>query len=280
MIANLVSKMLDRSGSMKLNQQAITASSRVLQGEREERPPLLPLSGASASGSGHNVPQRAHNTAELATGSVSVLLFRMLLPVAHGHRAECCLPAAAARARRRNRRHRGRLVADQWRDSTIPAGKRGISPPGLVEIGNRSNEKKKKKKKKRFSQKTVVALHHFARAPCVPHTSIGRSHCVYRISVHFGLHTPFTLPFVYTFIICFLTKGARGKSGCLIFSLSRDCFKAGVVIIIISGGWFGFEKGVLWMGWRGRDNESLRQIYGGLLCGGGGSLVLSVDRLR
>lgn len=95
----------------------------MLQRKREERPSLLPLPSAAASGSGDDVAECTHNTAKFATGSVRVLLFRMLLPSAHYHGAECCLLAAAARARRRNCRHRGGLVADQWRDSTIPTGK-------------------------------------------------------------------------------------------------------------------------------------------------------------
>lgn len=144
--------MLHRSTILIERKSIINVSTCVFQGECEERPPLLPLPGASASGSGHNVPQRAHNTAELATGSVSVLLFRMLLPVAHGHGAECCLPAAAARARRRNCRHRGRLVADQWRDSTIPPGKpKGHPHPSGSIYELEPIERKKRKKKEKFS---------------------------------------------------------------------------------------------------------------------------------
>lgn len=102
---------------------SITAFAPLLQRKREERPPLLPLPGPPAASSRYNVAERTHNTAELATGSVGVLLLRMLLPPARRHSPECCLPAAAARAGRRNRWHRCGLVADQWRHSTIPAGK-------------------------------------------------------------------------------------------------------------------------------------------------------------
>lgn len=91
--------------------------------EREERPPLLPVSGAAAAGVGHHVAQRPHYTAELAAGSVRVLLLRLLLPAAHRRGTERRLAAAAPRAGRRDRRHRRGLAADQWRHTTVPAGK-------------------------------------------------------------------------------------------------------------------------------------------------------------
>lgn len=105
-------------------QSSITAVRRfMLQRKREKRPPLLPLSGTPAAGSRHDVAERSYNTAKLATGSVRVLLFRMLLPPARGHNAECCLTAAAARARGWNCWHSRGFLADQWRYSTIPTGK-------------------------------------------------------------------------------------------------------------------------------------------------------------
>lgn len=202
MILSPISFQPDRS---RINRAQInnTCVAYVFQGEREERPPLLPLPGASASGSGHNVPQRAHNTAELATGSVSVLLFRMLLPVAHGHGAECCLPAAAARARRRNCRHRGRLVADQWRDSTIPAGKPNGLPSGLLELEPVPIERKKKKEK---GFRSSVAHHHFARAPCqrVPWS------VSYIIDPSTWIAHPPPLAFIPLCLSCFLT-GREGN---------------------------------------------------------------------
>jgi len=88
------------------------------------------MPGAAATGVGHYVAQRAHNTPELAAGSVRVLLLRLLLSAAHRHDAERRLAAATPRAGRRNRRHRRGLAADQWRHTTVPAGKhRATSPP-------------------------------------------------------------------------------------------------------------------------------------------------------
>lgn len=91
--------------------------------EREERPPLLPVSGTAAAGVGHHVAQRPHNTAELAAGSVRVLLLRLLLPAAHRRGAERRLAATAPRARRWDCWHRRGLAADQWWHTTVPAGK-------------------------------------------------------------------------------------------------------------------------------------------------------------
>lgn len=201
--------MLHRSTILIERKSIINVSTCVFQGECEERPPLLPLPGASASGSGHNVPQRAHNTAELATGSVSVLLFRMLLPVAHGHGAECCLPAAAARARRRNCRHRGRLVADQWRDSTIPPGKpKGHPHPSgsILRIRtDRTKEKKRKKKSFRFFK--VCGTSSFCTCTASSRPMVGVSQLHYYRSIHLDC-TP-SLP-LCTRLSCFET-GREGN---------------------------------------------------------------------
>lgn len=104
-------------------QRADNSDLPAFQGKREERPSLLPLSGATAPRSGHNVAKRTNNTAKLATGSLRVLLLRMLLCPPRCHCTECRLPAAVARARRRNCWHCRGLVADQWRHPTIPTGK-------------------------------------------------------------------------------------------------------------------------------------------------------------
>lgn len=238
MILSPISFQPDRS---RINRAQIndTCVACVFQGEREERPPLLPLPGASASGSGHNVPQRAHNTAELATGSVSVLLFRMLLPVAHGHGAECCLPAAAARARRRNCRHRGRLVADQWRDSTIPAGKPNGLPSGPLELEPVPIERKKKGK--RFSFKCGTSS--FCTCTVSARPMVSQLH--YR-SIHLDC-TP-SSPRVHPSVFIMLSHGARRESGCLI-PLSRS-----VVLKRLLWGWcVGPRKGYYESyGWAGR----------------------------